>query len=145
MKSLKITPDALKNQQDVVSEEVRVNVLNQPHAARSVAWPAAEGEHELVTRTTYGDLAELEAANLDDVKKFYETLRAEQRGARGVGRHDAGRSDEARRKAFRRDPSRRCRRGPTSGAAANRRETFTEGDKLARRQRWRSATTCRIA
>src|SRR5204863_9680 len=33
MRSLKITPETLKNQQDVVSEEVRVNVLNQPYAA----------------------------------------------------------------------------------------------------------------
>ena len=33
MRSLKITPDNLKNQQDVVSEEVRVNVLNQPYGA----------------------------------------------------------------------------------------------------------------
>src|SRR6266536_2961215 len=54
MKSLKITPETLKNQQDVVKEEVRVNVLNH----------------------FYGDLAELEAANLDDVKKFYDTYYA---------------------------------------------------------------------
>src|SRR3979409_325151 len=33
MKSLKITPETLKNQQDVVSEEVRVNGLNQPYGA----------------------------------------------------------------------------------------------------------------
>src|SRR5258708_415634 len=33
MRSLKITPENLKNQQDVVSEEVRVNVLNQPYGA----------------------------------------------------------------------------------------------------------------
>src|SRR4249920_1518722 len=33
MKSLKITPETLKNQQDVVSDEVRVNVLNQPYGA----------------------------------------------------------------------------------------------------------------
>src|SRR5471032_2109575 len=33
MRALKITPEGLKNQQDVVSEEVRVNVLNQPYGA----------------------------------------------------------------------------------------------------------------
>src|SRR2546423_12820366 len=33
MRSLKITPETLKNQQDVVSEEVRVNVLNKPYGA----------------------------------------------------------------------------------------------------------------
>ncbi len=33
MRSLKITPENLQNQKDVVSEEVRVNVLNQPYAA----------------------------------------------------------------------------------------------------------------
>src|SRR5436305_8268675 len=33
MRSLKITPENLKNQQNVVSEEVRVNVLNQPYGS----------------------------------------------------------------------------------------------------------------
>ena len=33
MRSLDVSAENLKNQQNVVSEEVRVNVLNQPHAA----------------------------------------------------------------------------------------------------------------
>src|SRR6266480_5705974 len=33
MRSLKITPESLQNQKDVVSEEVGVNVLNQPYGA----------------------------------------------------------------------------------------------------------------
>jgi hypothetical protein len=38
-------PETLKNQRDVVSEEVRVNVLNQPYGAFSGS-ACAEGEHE---------------------------------------------------------------------------------------------------
>src|SRR5205814_5580359 len=33
MRSLNVTPENLKNQQNVVSEEVRANVLNQPYAS----------------------------------------------------------------------------------------------------------------
>src|SRR5918992_421152 len=36
MRSLDVSPENLKNQQNVVSEEVRVNVLNQPHGG--VEW-----------------------------------------------------------------------------------------------------------
>jgi hypothetical protein len=39
MRSLKITPENLKNQQDVVSEEVRVNVLNQDGAFEWLGLP----------------------------------------------------------------------------------------------------------
>ncbi len=77
MKSLKITPETLKNQQDVVSEEVRVNVLNQPYGAFEwLGLPQKANTNWYNAHNFYGDLAELEAANLDDVKKFYETYYA---------------------------------------------------------------------
>jgi zinc protease len=77
MKSLDVSAENLKNQQNVVSEEVRVNVLNQPHASfewldiwqrANVNWYSAHN--------FYGDLAELEAATLDDVRSFFKTYYA---------------------------------------------------------------------
>ena len=77
MKSLDVSAENLKNQQNVVSEEVRVNVLNQPHAAfewldiwqrANVNWNNAHN--------FYGDLADLEAATLEDVRTFFKTYYA---------------------------------------------------------------------
>src|SRR5215472_12385246 len=77
MRSLKITPENLKNQQDVVSEEVRVNVLNQPYGAFEwLGLPQKANTNWYNAHNFYGDLSELEAANLDDVKKFFDTYYA---------------------------------------------------------------------
>jgi predicted Zn-dependent peptidase len=67
----------LKNQQNVVSEEVRVNVLNQPHGAFDwiEIWEKANtnwhNAHDF-----YGDLKELEAATVEDVRQFFKTYYA---------------------------------------------------------------------
>jgi predicted Zn-dependent peptidase len=77
MKSLKITPENLKNQQDVVSEEVRVNVLNQPYGAFEwLGLPQKANTNWYNAHNFYGDLADLEAATLEDVKKFFDTYYA---------------------------------------------------------------------
>jgi zinc protease len=77
MKSLDVSAENLKNQQNVVSEEVRVNVLNQPHGSfewldiwqrANVNWANAHN--------FYGDLADLEAATLEDVRNFFKTYYA---------------------------------------------------------------------
>ena len=77
MRSLEVTAENLKNQQNVVSEEVRVNVLNQPHGAFDwiEIWERANtnwhNAHDF-----YGKLDELEAATLDDVRAFFKTYYA---------------------------------------------------------------------
>ena len=77
MRSLKITPETLQNQKDVVSEEVRVNVLNQPYGAFEwLGLPQKANTNWYNAHNFYGDLSELEAATLDDVKKFFETYYA---------------------------------------------------------------------
>ena len=77
MRSLKITPENLKNQQDVVSEEVRVNVLNQPYGAFEwLGLPQKANTNWYNAHNFYGDLHDLEAATLDDVKKFFDTYYA---------------------------------------------------------------------
>jgi zinc protease len=77
MRSLKITPENLKNQQDVVSEEVRVNVLNQPYAAFEwLGLPQKANTNWYNSHNFYGDLHDIESATVDDVKKFFETYYA---------------------------------------------------------------------
>jgi predicted Zn-dependent peptidase len=77
MRSLKITPENLQNQKDVVSEEVRVNVLNQPYGA--FEWldlPQKANTNWYNAHNFYGDLTDLQAATLEDVKKFFDTYYA---------------------------------------------------------------------
>lgn len=77
MRSLEVTAENLKNQQNVVSEEVRVNVLNQPHGAFDwiEIWEKANtnwhNAHDF-----YGALTELEAATIEDVRAFFKTYYA---------------------------------------------------------------------
>ncbi|MGE0463307.1 MAG: M16 family metallopeptidase [Vicinamibacterales bacterium] len=77
MRSLDVSAENLKNQQNVVSEEVRVNVLNQPHAAFEWLdiWERANTNWHNA-HNFYGDLSELEAATLDDVRNFFKTYYA---------------------------------------------------------------------
>ena len=77
MRSLDVSAENLRNQQNVVSEEVRVNVLNQPHGAFEwlEIWERANTNWHNA-HNFYGDLAELEAATLDDVQSFFKTYYA---------------------------------------------------------------------
>ncbi len=77
MRSLDVSAENLKNQQNVVSEEVRVNVLNQPHAAFEwlEIWERANTNWHNA-HNFYGDLTELEAATLEDVRNFFKTYYA---------------------------------------------------------------------
>jgi len=74
MKGLAITQENLTNQQGVVKSEVRVNVLNQPYGG--FPWldmPQYANENWFNAHNFYGDLADLDAATLEDVKKFFDT------------------------------------------------------------------------
>jgi zinc protease len=73
MKSLAITQENLTNQQGVVTNEVKVNVLNQPYGG--FPWldlPQHANENWYNAHNFYGDLKHLEAATLADVKSFFE-------------------------------------------------------------------------
>ena len=77
MRSLDVSAENLKNQQNVVSEEVRVNVLNQPHGG--FEWIEIWGRANTNWHNAhnfYGDLSDLEAATLDDVRSFFTTYYA---------------------------------------------------------------------
>ncbi|MEO8359292.1 MAG: pitrilysin family protein [Vicinamibacteria bacterium] len=77
MKGLAIDQDNLTNQQGVVKNEVKVNVLNQPYGG--FPWldmPMVANTNWYNAHNFYGDLAELDAATLEDVKKFFDTYYA---------------------------------------------------------------------
>ena len=77
MRGLDITEENLKNQQGVVSNEVKVNVLNTPYGG--FPWldmPQYANTNWHNAHNFYGDLKDLEAATLDDVKKFFDTYYA---------------------------------------------------------------------
>jgi len=77
MKGLAIDTANLKNQQDVVKNEVRVNVLNQPYG--TFPWidlPMTANENWYNAHNFYGDLKELEAATLQDASSFFKTFYA---------------------------------------------------------------------
>ena len=77
MRSLDISEENLKNQQAVVSEEVRVNVLNQPYQFFEwiSLWQNAFTNWNN-SHNGYGNLAEINAATIDDVRNFFKTYYA---------------------------------------------------------------------
>lgn len=77
MRGLNITDENLKNQQGVVSNEVKVNVLNTPYGG--FPWldmPQYANTKWANAHNFYGDLKEIEAATLDDAKAFFKTYYA---------------------------------------------------------------------
>ena len=72
MKTLDFSAENLKNQQDVVKEEIRVNVQNRPYGLffwdglNALAFSKWENNHD-----GYGSFTDLENAKLDDVRAFH--------------------------------------------------------------------------
>src|SRR5205085_4082627 len=86
MKGLAINQDNLKNQQEVVKSEVRVNVLNQPYGG--FPWldlPQYANTNWFNAHNFYGDLKDLDAATLEDVQKFFKTYYAPNNAVLVVG------------------------------------------------------------
>jgi zinc protease len=77
MRSLDISEENLKNQQNVVSEEIRVNVLNRPYQLFEwiSLWENAFTNWNN-SHNGYGDLAEVNAATIEDVRNFFKTYYA---------------------------------------------------------------------
>ena len=74
MRSLDITQENLVNQQGVVKEEVKVNVLNQPYGG--FPWlqlPQVANENWYNAHNFYGDLQHIDAATLEDARQFFDT------------------------------------------------------------------------
>ncbi len=77
MNGLAVTDENLKNQQGVVGNEVKVNVLNAPYGGFPwIDLPMAANSNWYNAHNFYGDLTDIEAAKLPEVKKFFATYYA---------------------------------------------------------------------
>jgi predicted Zn-dependent peptidase len=135
MRSLEVTPENLKNQQNVVSEEVRVNVLNQPYGAFEwLSLPQRANTNWHNAHNFYGDLTDLEAATIDDVRTFFGTYYAPNNAVLVVtGDATPDQVMGLARKYFGELPSRTLPEEPdVSEPPQTAEKTFSEADKLAR-------------
>jgi predicted Zn-dependent peptidase len=73
MRGLRLTPENLQNQIDVVKEEIKVNVVNQPYGGfpwlylPMVLFDTFPNAHD-----AYGDFGDLDAATLEDAAAFFD-------------------------------------------------------------------------
>ena len=85
MKGLAINDDNLKNQQSVVSNEVKVNVLNRPYGGFPWLWmPQYANTNWYNAHNFYGDLKDIEAAKLEEVQAFFKTYYAPNNAALAI-------------------------------------------------------------
>ena len=85
MGGLTVTEDNLKNQQGVVGNEVKVNVLNRPYGG--FPWldmPQYANTNWYNAHNFYGDLKDIEAATLTDVQAFFKTYYAPNNAALAI-------------------------------------------------------------
>jgi len=85
MRGLDISQENLTNQQGVVKNEVKVNVLNQPYGG--FPWldmPQYANTNWFNAHNFYGDLEDLDAASLEDVASFFKTYYAPNNAALSV-------------------------------------------------------------
>lgn len=74
MRGLAISESSIRNQKDVVKNEVRVNVLNRPYGG--FPWlelPQVANSNWFNAHNFYGELEEIDAATYADVNTFYDT------------------------------------------------------------------------
>jgi len=73
MKTLDFSTKNLENQRNVVEEEVRVNVLNQPYGLfYAIDLPGKAYDTYPNSHNFYGEFKDLDAARIEDVQSFYE-------------------------------------------------------------------------
>lgn len=85
MNGLAVTEDNLKNQQAVVGNEVKVNVINRPYGG--FPWldmPQYANTNWYNAHNFYGDLKDIEAATLTDVQSFFKTYYAPNNAALAI-------------------------------------------------------------
>jgi len=77
MSGLAVNEENLKNQQGVVGNEVKVNVLNAPYGGFPwIDLPMAANSNWYNAHNFYGDLTDIESAKLEEVQKFFDTYYA---------------------------------------------------------------------
>jgi len=77
LRAPKLTVQNLRNQVDVVKEEIRLNVLNRPYGGFPwILLPPILYDTFPNAHNGYGDFSELEQASLDDAAAFFDTYYA---------------------------------------------------------------------
>src|SRR2546423_1904576 len=77
MRAPKLTEENLRNQIDVVKEEIRLNVLNRPYGGFPwILLPPVLYQTFPNAHNGYGDFTDLEQASLDDCANFFDTYYA---------------------------------------------------------------------
>jgi zinc protease len=77
MRAPKITEENLRNQVDVVKEEIRLNVLNRPYGGFPwILLPPVLYSTFANAHNGYGDFTDLEQATVDDCAAFFDTYYA---------------------------------------------------------------------
>ncbi|MGH3565852.1 MAG: M16 family metallopeptidase [Pseudonocardia sp.] len=77
LRAPKLTMENLRNQVDVVKEEIRLNVLNRPYGGFPwILLPPVLYDTFPNAHNGYGDFSELEQASLDDAAAFFDTYYA---------------------------------------------------------------------
>jgi zinc protease len=72
MKGVRLTPETLRNQIDVVKEEIRVNVLNRPYGGFPwIDLPPVMFRTFNNAHNGYGSFVDLESATIDDAADFF--------------------------------------------------------------------------
>jgi len=85
MNGLAITDENLKNQQGVVSNEVKTAVLNEPYGGFPWLWmPQYANSNWYNAHNFYGELKDIEAATLPDVQAFFKTYYAPNNAALAI-------------------------------------------------------------
>ena len=144
MRGLDITQENLTNQQGVVKNEVKVNVLNQPYGG--FPWldlPQIANTNWHNAHNFYGDLEHLDAATLADVKEFFTAYYTPANAVLVVtGDIDSARTLEWVRRYFGGIASTPPGRSPTSSSRArSRRSARTRSIRWRPVRRSRSAIT----
>ncbi|GLY95779.1 pitrilysin family protein [Actinoplanes sp. NBRC 103695] len=134
MRGPRLTEENLRNQVDVVKEEIRVNVLNRPYGGfpwlklPPVMFSTFPNEHD-----GYGSFADLESATLADAEEFFERYYACGNAVLAVaGDFDLAKTTELIKRHFGDVPARPAPARPDfdePDLTAERRESYT--DRLA--------------
>jgi len=136
MKNLDLTEQNLKNQQGVVGNEVKVNVLNRPYGG--FPWldmPQYANKNWFNAHNFYGDLRDIEAATLQDAKEFSKTFYAPNNAALAlVGDFDEAQAKQWIEKYFGSIPASKLPPPPDLDEPRQTAEQrFTKIDKLAQK------------
>lgn len=136
MKGLAITQENLTNQQEVVKNEVKVNVLNRPYGG--FPWldmPQYANENWYNSHNFYGELHDLDAATLEDVQSFFKTYYSPNNAALVVvGDFEPGATLDMIKKYFADIPaSAQPKKPDLSEPTQEKEKIFTKVDSLATR------------